>query len=89
MDNYIRAIISELVCLLDRPPGCGEDENDCCGVEVRIRITRTAPSTYVYDYGISDRLLSGVEEVCTTTAQGTLRVQFDVHHGRRIVRVYA
>ena len=89
MDHDLGTAISEPVCILDWSSSGWEDENDSRCVEVRIRITRTPSGTYVYDYGLTYGLFSREQKVCATTAERATRIQFDVHHGRRIIRVYA
>ena len=89
MDNYICTALPKLIYISYWTPSSGEDPHNSSSFEVRPGITRAAHCSYIYDYGITDRLSSGEQEVRTTTAEGTARIQFDVHHGRRIVRVYA
>ena len=89
MDYYVRASVSEFVCVSNWASCRWENKDNSSSIEVRVRITRTPSGTYVYDYGLTYGLFSREQKVCATTAERATRIQFDVYHGRRTIRIYA
>ena len=89
MDHDIGTTISELVCFPNWSSSGWKDTDHSCRIEVYIRATGATFSAYFDDHGVTHRLPSGEQEVHSAPPKGTVRIQLDVHYGRRTIRIYA
>ena len=89
MDHDIGTTISELVCFPNWSSSGWKDQDNSSSFQICLRATGATFSAYFDDHGVAHRLLSREQEVHSAPPKGTVRIQFDVYHGRRIVRVYA
>ena len=70
MDHYLRQIVSELVCVLNRAPRKGEDPNNYVWPEVSGGLTRLSYCTYLDADGITSRCAIIIETDCPRTERG-------------------